>query len=188
MPPTIRLSKGEVNPNQTSTISGKSIPGVKVRISVFSKKESTPLSQILVPPAYAAESTEALNTETSTDGSFTTNIQSATTGSKRVFAQAVYNSHKTPKSTTLTLNILSLWLLFVDFLIRFFSPLFTLNAILFTQLLLLLWLVARRARGLNWLPLYHRKQRAIVLFKLNKELLVVNYTPVERELLEKIGM
>ncbi|OGK64670.1 hypothetical protein A2209_01245 [Candidatus Roizmanbacteria bacterium RIFOXYA1_FULL_41_12] len=169
LPPTIRLDKGDIKTGQQAQVNGKTIPGASVNLNVFDQAEK-PLA-ILIKTAYAATKPEVIKLDSASDGSFSTTLSGTNPGKKRVFAQSTFNieenENKTPKSVTLTLNILSLFLALLIQFLGLFRSLFSLNFILFLQFLLVLYLLLRRRLIFNWLSLMHHKRTAIILYRQN---------------------
>ncbi len=190
LPPTLKLAKGEIKTNETERISGKTIPGTRVNIYVFNQPGQS-LAKLILPPVLAQSptATQPLQQLTSNnDGSFSFNLKAEQSGKKRVFAQAVYSfnrqSNKTPKSTTLTLNILSTLVAILLQLLLALRKLFSLNAILLLQLCLIALLIAKRKQIFSWYYLAKQKQTAIILYRqqaLTKA--VKNYCPLDQKLL-----
>lgn len=171
LPPTLSIAKGDVRTNESSRLSGKTIPGSNVNINVFSQPEKS-LAQLIVPPVFAQslnQKPEQYKLTATTDGSFSTNLKSSQSGKKRVFAQAVYNfnqeDNKTPKSVTLTLNILSTLMAILVQLLLLFRKLFSLNFVIVVQLALLLFLILKRKQLFSWYYLSRHKKMAIVLYR-----------------------
>ena len=180
LPPTLAVDKGEIETNQAATIMGKTIPGASVNVFIFNQAEK-PLAWRLIKSAFAAENgkPEVTKLRTNEDGSFSLNLASNTPGKKRVFSQAVFTQSKTPKSVTLTIDILSLLLTFLTFLFSLFRQLFSLNMVLLLQALALVYLVIRRKTLYSWYGLHKRKEQAIVLYHAQSLVkAVVNYTPL----------
>lgn len=171
LPPSLKLAKGNVETNEPSQVSGKTIPGASVNVYVFSQEGST-FAALLIKPAYAQNTTKkpaTIKLRTATDGSFSTKVTSPVSGKKRVFAQSVFavkrNRSRTPKSVTLTINILAIWLAYIVALLNALGRLLNLNTLLLLQLLLIAYLVIKKKKLYSWYLLHKNKRRALVLFR-----------------------
>jgi hypothetical protein len=197
LPPTIRLDKGSVETGQQTVISGKTIPGANVNMHLFDQPGKSLVSRIFKPVLAAPSARitpgvidEVVELKTAADGSFSTKVVGKTSGKKRVFAQAAFsaegNSSKTPKSTTLTINVLSAFLALLLEFFGLFRKLFSLNLLLLIQFGIVFWLILRHKRVFSWLHLHQQKQRAIVLYRQKTSLAVAekNYCPLENHLEE----
>ncbi len=174
LPPTIRLSYGNPNIGQESLISGKTIPGTSVQINSFSDNPSYQLLAKLMPVAYAQsqKTKQNISTTARSDGTFTTKVVSQQPGKVRVFAQSKYLGQKTPKSTTLTINILGAGLFLLMLTISLLKALININTIILLQLVVLAFLLYRR---LKWAHIQQRRQKAIVLYR-QKTIVKKNYS------------
>lgn len=155
--PTIVVTEGETQTGESNTVSGKTIPGTSVVVNVFENPDRQILS--LVPPVYAQENRKII-TSSSSDGTFTTHISSDKPGKVKLFAQSTYMEQKTPKSNTLTISIVSLWLAFLALFFNLFRNLLTLNTFIAIQLFVLGFIVYRK---LFIHPLYQRKKRELAI-------------------------
>jgi len=187
LPPTLKLAKGDIKTNEASEVSGKTIPGSSVNINVFSEPGRS-LAGLVVKPALAENANKntankVLKLNTNSDGSFSTTLKDNVSGKKRIFAQSVFNlnqsDNKTPKSVTLTLNIVNLFLALLIQLLDALKSLFNLNTILFLQVLLIAFLLLKRKQIFSWYYLYRHKKTAIMLYRRQVLAKIIkNYCPL----------
>jgi len=184
LPPTLRLSKGELNSGEVTTVTGKTIPGSTINVHIFNQPEKT-LAESLLKPAYAAETGRPMTIKlnTASDGSYSTRVESNQPGKKRVFSQSVFSSpageSQTPKSVTLTINIFNALMAYLIFFLGYFARLLNLNVLLLIQLLIIVLVILKKKRIFSWYHLQLRKSQAIVLYHspglIRRE---HNYTPL----------
>lgn len=181
LPPSLRLTKGDLKTGETTTLSGKTIPKVDLKVYVFNEKEKTFAWNIIKSAQAANNQPEAISLRASDDGSYTSQIYSKDAGKKRLFTQAVYQNNRTPKSVTLTVNILSILLAFLTLLWSLLRGLFNLNTIIALQILALVYLLRQRRLLFNWYYLAHKRQRAIVVYRPRTiEKAIENYCPLDK--------
>jgi len=186
LPPTLRLSKGEVNTGEITTVQGKTIPGSTVNLHVFNRTEQT-LAKGLIKTAFAAESGRPMTIKLTAaiDGSYSTRIESNQPGKKRVFSQSVFLTNsgdsQTPKSVTLTINIFNALMAYLIFFFGLILKFLNLNVLLFIQAVIIIMVLLKRKRIFSWYHLQLRKSQAIVLYHspglARRE---HNYTPLNR--------
>ncbi len=170
LPPTLRLSNGNIQKGEITVISGKTIPGTSVTVNTFNHETPQFLSLQPVGTVLAATSLKYQKQAlaAAADGTFTTSLTGDSTGKIRVFAQSRFLEQATPKSITLTLNILTYWLAVIRIVLKFLFSLFNLNTILFLQLLVIVLLVLKKMGKLNWFGMQKEKVA-----------LRLNYTPID---------
>lgn len=182
LPPTIKLSKGNLSIGQESLVTGKTIPGTSVQINTFSENSSYKLLSKIIPAVYAQNSRSAkqnLLIKAGSDGTYTTRIVSQQPSRVRVFAQSRYLGQKTPKSTTLTINILGASLFFLLFAIKLLKALVNINTIILLQLGIIAFLLYRK---LQWAHIQKQRQKAIVLYR-QKSIIKKDYTSISSQTL-----
>ena len=187
LPPTLRLSKGEINAGEATTITGKTIPGASINVYVFNKPEQA-LAASFPKAAYAAQNQRPMTIKltTAADGSYSTRLESNQPGKKRVFSQSVFltqaGNNRTPKSITLTINIFSALMAFLIFLLNFLGRFINLNFLLLVQLLIIALVIIRKKRIFSWYHLEKQKARAMVLYHSpNLVRRAHNYTPLRQK-------
>lgn len=106
LPPTLGLQRSQIVAGGTAVAFGYTMPGAKVSLHLSSG--------------------EILTTIAHTDGYFEFRLDNVQAGTYQLFADAVYNGHKTIKpSRTLELKALSLWEQFLELLRRLWKWLLT---------------------------------------------------------------
>ncbi len=181
MPPTISFDKSDYFMGDQVILTGQAIPGTDVDLSVYiddSPSLMKYLSSIftLVKPAYAFTFPQ-LKTTSDAQGNFSLSLPSANADVYRLFAQSTYESEASPKSITLNVRILPIWMLIVKFIGFLFSLLKSrlLEFLILVQLLGIVWYFLRRYLK----PYIIANSRALVL-RDRHELLLQEHSLVKR--------
>ncbi len=111
LPPTISVDKQDYFKGDEVVFSGQAITGSKVNLSMFTDKVSSSLSMSV----YAYTIPE-ISAETDNFGNYSIILPSSKIESFRVFVQSNVNNEMTPKSNTIRIKILPLWMYFIMFL------------------------------------------------------------------------
>lgn len=111
LPPSISADKSDYYKGDDIVLTGQTIPGSTIDLSMFSDKST----KILSMSVYALTLPE-INIETDKNGNYSITFPSEDPESFRVFAQSSMNNEKTPKSNTMNVKVLPFWMLFVRFL------------------------------------------------------------------------
>jgi len=187
LPPTLRLSKGEVTTGEITTASGKTIPGAALNLYVF-KKEESGLAALFIKPAFAATENQrplTIKLNPAADGSYSTRVESNQSGKRRLFSQSVFSTqsgkNRTPKSITLTINIFNVLMALLITIFAYLTKFLTLNVLLLIQLLAIVFVLVKRRGALSWYHCQAKKTRAMVLYHTNSLALAStrNFTPLK---------
>jgi len=120
MPPTISTNTPAVGSDyylgDEISLSGQTIPETEVNLSIFVDKKKSIVRQV------EAYSFPDLKTTSDNKGNFSFSLPNSNAKFFRLFTQTNYNSSRSPKSTTLNIKILPIWMMIV----RFFYVLFSL--------------------------------------------------------------
>jgi len=125
LPPSIRLSTGNTNIDAAVTISGKTIPNTSITLEIF---QANPTSLSLVKSANAQKRNSLLSrsAKSTSDGTYTYRYQNSQEAHVRIFSRSYYQEISTPKSNTLSLDIIgwftALLLALINFLSGFLNP------------------------------------------------------------------
>jgi hypothetical protein len=111
LPPTISVDKSDYFIGDDVILTGQTIPGSTVDLSMFADRSSQYLSI-----AVYALTIPKIEIKTDKYGNYSLTIPSADSESFRVFAQSNMNNDLSPKSNTMRVKILPIWMLFVKFL------------------------------------------------------------------------
>jgi hypothetical protein len=156
LPPTIKVISSSDQENRTNVVAGKTIPGTSVLINAFSDQQN---SLTFIKSAYATNK-KVLKVKTSSDGTYTTDLNIQEPGTVRFFSQSTYQNQKTPKSNTLSISLLSFWLTWLLSLYGFLKNLINLNNIILLQLLALGYLLWRKMTVSNT-----KNKRQLMIFE-----------------------
>ena len=125
MPPTISFDKNDYFMGDQILLSGQGIPDTDVDFSVFIDDKQSFVKYLtnsfsFPKPAYALTFPK-LVTKSDTDGNFSLSIPSSNPDIYRLFAQSSFKKEASPKSITLNVKILPIWMLIIKFLLFLFS-------------------------------------------------------------------
>lgn len=141
LPPTLSLNKGIFYVSDEAVVSGQSIPDSPIYIVTFVDNN---LTTRLVRKFNLIRPVEALNIpqlEARTDalGNFSVALPSSRDTRLRIFAQTAFDNSPSPKSNTLQITFLPLWMIIVNLLRFLWESLLgrLLEIILITELVLL---------------------------------------------------
>ncbi len=151
LPPTLSLNKGTFFVSDEAVVSGQSIPNTEISLSTFVENNGTTK---LVRNFNIIRPVEALNipvVQTKTDGlgNFSISLPSSSADSLRLFAQTSFDNSPSPKSNTLQVTFLPIWMIVLTFLRllldsllgRLFEIVLIIELLLLTVYLLRMWLV-----------------------------------------------
>jgi hypothetical protein len=118
LPPTLSLNKPEYYTGEEIIISGQTIPNTDVILSLFVDPSKKSLISSLMAKLNPVKSVYAfgfpdLKTKTDNKGNYSLKIPSAKSDLFRLYARSLYEKQSTPQSTRLTLEILSIWRIFI---------------------------------------------------------------------------
>lgn len=184
LPPTLKLKTNDLKTKQKTIVSGKTIPNTKANVYIFTEPERKPVFSLAKPVfAQSNPKPKVIKIDAETDGSFSTSVYANAPGKKRIFAQSVFSlnntNNQTPKSFTLTLNILTLFISYLIGILSFVRSLFTLNAVILLQIIILIAVLFKKSRVYDWYALSKNKQTALVLYKQQSIVRSIkNYTPI----------
>lgn len=172
LPPSIEVSSGIAVAGTEITVTGKTIPATAVDISLFHEKKA---NSALIKSVMAAQNAEQKKVMASADGSYTARITSNEQETIRLFAQSRFNNQRTPKSNTLSIQLISALLQYFarlwEYMLRLLSP----NMLLFLEIMAVVILVYTR---FNWAHYFHKKKRAMLMRIQNTLPILQNYTPL----------
>lgn len=108
LPPALQLEKNRFLPNEQVQASGFTLPNAPVELFLANElSSSSPLANLIRP--VLAYRLPVYQTKTNNQGYFEFNLPVSQPTSWRVFASAQYAGQPTPKSHTLTFQLLSWW-------------------------------------------------------------------------------
>jgi len=125
MPPTLSFDKNDYFMGDEIVLSGQGIPNTDVDFSVFIDDKQSFVKYLtklfsFPKPAYALTFPK-FTTESDADGNFSLSIPSSNPDIYRLFAQSFFQKEISPKSNTLNVKILPIWMLIIKFLLFLFS-------------------------------------------------------------------
>ena len=165
LPPTLSFDKNDYFLGDEIILSGQSIPNTELDFAVFIDEKRSFINYF-VRKLNPIKSTYALtfpNLKTASDenGNFSLSLPSSNPEFFRVFAQTSYDNNLSPKSNTLNLNVLPIWMIIIKFFLFLFSLLKTrlLEILILAQILaLFIYFVQRHLH-----PYHIAKNRSIML-------------------------
>lgn len=184
LPPSIRLSTGNTNIDTAVTVSGKTIPNTSVTLEIF---QASPTSISLIKNAYAQKRNALLtrSAKSSSDGTYTYQYQNSQEAHVRIFSRSYYQGISTPKSNTLSLDIIgfitALLIALYHFFLQFLNP----TTLLLLEAAIVGYLLYRR------FFIYHHIKMSTALLKVERELIVYprrplltfrNFTPIATQI------
>lgn len=127
MPPTLKIDKGKIAKGETVAAQGYTTPNSPVLPYLFEEKPRPRLMAKwlngLIAPALAAEVPKP-KVESNQAGFFQLNLPSEEIGKNRIFVGSIFLNNPSPKSTTLTFDVLSWWRMLLERIIAFLANLF----------------------------------------------------------------
>ena len=170
--PSIQLSSGSSSVNESVLISGKTIPNTNVSLELFTE-EASPLT--FIKPSFAkATEGEARKIQAANDGGYSYAYSSPSQATYRVFSRSFYENASTPKSNTLTIDIIG-WLMWLLLLLsNWLGKLLNPNLLIILEALLVAYLIYRR---FFFLP-RRSPDRGGSLLAVERELLVLPERPL----------
>lgn len=164
LPPTISLDppeKGAYFIGDEVLLSGQTIPNTEVELSTFTDETKTStLSLSLIRPVEAA-TIPIVPIKSDSHGNFAVNLPSSNNNFFRLFTRVNYLDEASPKSNTLSFDVLPFWMIVIN-IIGFLFSLFKsrlLEILILAELLILLMYLIRRF----FHPYLIAKNRAIIL-------------------------
>lgn len=113
LPPTVHLNKGEYFTGDQVILSGQTVPNTDVDLSFFIDQTRKSLFSF-VKPANAVTFPK-LTVKSDTKGNYSISLPSGQADYYRVFAQDVFLKQDSPRSTTLSVEILPWWMIIMQF-------------------------------------------------------------------------
>ncbi|MCR4326191.1 MAG: hypothetical protein NUV52_00865 [Candidatus Roizmanbacteria bacterium] len=184
LPPSIRLSTGNTNIDTAVTVSGKTIPNTSVTLEIF---QANPTSLSLIKSANAQKRNPLLtrSAKSTSDGTYTYRYQNSQEAHVRIFSRSYYQGISTPKSNTLSLDIIGFITALLIALFNFFSQLLNPTTLLLLEAAIVGYLLYRR------FFIYHHIKTTKALLKIERELMVYpsrplltfrNFTPIATQI------
>lgn len=176
IPPTISLDKPNYYIGDEVILTGQTLPDANIDLSMFTKHQSF-LSSIIRP--VEAFSLPKLETKSDDKGNFSLSLPSEQAQNYRIFTQVDYDEKPSANSSTLTLKILPVWWVIVEF----FSFLWHLIKGRLLEFIIALEILALVAYFLRLFldPYYLSHKKAIVLYKSLLPEVEENILPVAKE-------
>ena len=111
MPPTLSLDKTDYFIGDEVILTGQSIPGKDITISVFTENKENGLIK-----GVEAFTFPKIKSKTDQKGNFSIALPSAAAKKYRLFSQVDYNEQVSPKSLALSIDILPIWMIIIRIL------------------------------------------------------------------------
>lgn len=182
LPPTISLDKPSYYIGDEVVLTGQTIPGEEISLSMFTSPISL-LSKIynlgsMITPVEAF-SIPKLKTKSDNKGNFSFSLPSEQTQSYRIFTQVDFQNKPSANSSTLSLKILPVWWIIV----KFFSFLWQLIKGRFLEFIITLEIIVLITYFLRLFinPYYLSRKRAIVRYESRLPEVEKNILPVVEE-------
>lgn len=110
LPPTLSFNRSSYFIGDEVVLSGQTLPDTNVNLSVFIDRKKSLLNLItLIRPVFALAFSD-FQARSDQNGNFSVILPSSSSDILRLFAQTNFDNEISPKSTTLQVNILPLWL------------------------------------------------------------------------------
>lgn len=172
MPPTVSLDKTNYFIGDQIVLSGQTIPNSEINLSTFTNDQNIItrfLTYSIIRPVEAYDIPE-LVIKSDREGNFSVGLPSSSANIYRVFAQTDYLQNLSPKSLTLQLEVLPLWMIVIKLLGLLLQNILSrlLEVIIITEIGLMVWYFLRR----YFHPAVISRNHALVLhqgFPLEKE-------------------
>lgn len=156
MPPTTSLSKENYFVGDDVVLSGQTLPNTTVDLTMFTRSSlaSEGFSSYfrsffkvpsLIGPVEAYSFPE-MKAHTDKKGNFSISLPSASVQKYRLFTQSSYSSFISPKSNTLSLEILPVWMIIlyiIGLIISFIRP-YLLEILILLQLAVIAWILYKK--------------------------------------------
>ncbi len=136
LPPTVHLNRAEYFSGDQIILSGQTVPNTDVNLSFFIDQNRPPRFS-MVKGAHAI-SLPKIIAKSDSQGNYSISLPSSQTDYYRVFVQDVFQKQDSPRSTTLSVEVLPWWML----IISFFLLLWDLIRSRFLELFILLQILA----------------------------------------------
>lgn len=175
IPPTISLDKPNYYIGDEVILTGQTLPDADINLSMFTKQQSF-LSFIGSVQAFSLPKME---TKSDDKGNFSLSLPSEQAQNYRIFTQVDYDEKPSANSSTLTLKILPVWWVIVEF----FSFLWYLIKGRLLEFIIALEILALIAYFFRLFinPYYLSRKRAIILYKSLLPEIEENILPVVEE-------
>jgi len=140
IPPTISFNKGDFFVSDEVIVSGQSIPNSTVDLYTFVEKNKINnfVSKLNIIRPVEAINIPKIQTRTDGSGNYSIALPSSDDTTLRLFAQTLFDESPSPKSNTLDVSILPIWMIIVTLLRAFLDSLLAriLEVILLMELVL----------------------------------------------------
>ena len=113
LPPTVHLNRGEYFSGDQIILSGQTVPNTDVNLSFFID-QNRPSRFSMIKGAYAVSLPKVI-TKSDAQGNYSISLPSSQTDYYRVFVQDVFQKQDSPRSTTLSVEVLPWWMLIISF-------------------------------------------------------------------------
>lgn len=120
LPPSTSISAGNAYIGDTVTLSGQTIPSADVKLSLFTDDNHKNKRISLIPAAYAYTIPQ-VSLNSNKKGEYSIILPTTSTQFIRMFTRAILDGNSTPKSLTLVLDVLPLWMIIFKFFSNFFN-------------------------------------------------------------------
>lgn len=125
--PTFTVAKREFAPDEKIQFSGQTVPNKTVRINLSSSLESKSKNNTIVK----------YETTSKDDGSFNLTTSSSTPKKQQAYSTTQFDGKNSPKSTTLTIEIIPWWLVILKSFLKIFAK-YLLEFALITEIIIAL--------------------------------------------------
>ncbi|KKQ24139.1 MAG: hypothetical protein US40_C0011G0054 [Candidatus Roizmanbacteria bacterium GW2011_GWC2_37_13] len=180
IPPTISLDKPDYFTGDEVILTGQTIPGSEINLSMFTSQDSgrapsglarmtsfwggvkRRLQNLLIKPVEAF-SIPQLTAKSDSKGNFSISLPSSSAQNYRLFTQVDYQDESSPNSLALSLKILPVWMI----IIKFFGFIWSLLKSRLLEVVILLEIVALLAHLIRIFlhPYYLSHNKAIILYE-----------------------
>ena len=120
LPPTISFDKSDYFVGDEVLLTGQSIPNTDVDLSMFTEENQKSFADFIFKPTYAFTFPQ-LTAKSDAKGNFSIALPSSASKTYRLFTQTNFQTQTSPKSTTLELKILPVWMIIIKIFLFFWS-------------------------------------------------------------------
>jgi len=143
LPPTLSLEAGSTTPDTQVAASGMTIPNSEVKIVLAEGDTGNPLAKLSIVTEVSAYYIPNYTVKSDSQGYFSFNMPATTSDKWRMFAVTNYSQVATsPKSNTLTFEVISPALAAIQKFWKLILSLLTLPVFIFLEILIILILIA----------------------------------------------